>query len=113
MVEDFLPALLAKAALDEVFPDMEGNLFPGHLPFHLPDPCCKATDPEKRLHPVGKVTRNRNLDSRAGVDPKRAGFLGHLHSPPEPFLKICEVGLYRGGAVQHYHLTCRGRDLSL
>ncbi len=113
MVQDLLPALLTKAALDEVFPDVEGNLFPGHLLLHLPDPCSEATDPEKRLHPVRKIARNRDLHSRAGIDPTRTGFLSHLNGPPEPFLKIREIRLHRGGAVQHYHLTCRGGNLSL
>ncbi|OPY48371.1 MAG: hypothetical protein A4E42_00052 [Methanoregulaceae archaeon PtaU1.Bin222] len=113
MVKDLFPALFAEAALNEIFPDMEGDLLTGHLPLHLPDPCCKFPYSEQRFHTVRKVARNRYLHEGAGIDPCCPGFLGHLHGSLKAFMKIGEIRFHGGGAVHHHHHTCCGRDLSL
>jgi len=108
MVEHLLAALLAKAPLDEVYPDAEGRFLAGHLALELPYPGSEPRDAEQGLDPVREVTRDRDLDFRPRVHAECPGLFRDLHRAGEPFLERCEVLLHGRGAGDHHHLSRHG-----
>jgi len=105
MVKDLFAGLFTKPALNKIVTDPECSLLPAHSGFQLPDAGCNPADSKECLHPVCKVTGDRNLNSRPGIDPHCPGSGGYLQGCSQSVLKALFIRFHHPGSLhRHFKL---------
>jgi hypothetical protein len=102
MIQQLLLRLFTKPAFNKIITDPECSLLTAHRGFKLADPDSNPANSKEGLNPVGKIARDRNLDTGSGIVSYRPGTGGNLECSGQSLLEGSLIHIHRNGSLLHH-----------